>query len=97
MSGYKLVGWMGAEPACAVVGAPERLGGVGDIRQIVERDDIDLIVNGGERVAGEAEAGVRSSGAITEMIAEGCLGLDVRMVHLNELCEQLFGHVPRPG
>ncbi len=94
LAGYRVVGWLGAEPACAVSGAPERLGGVSEIRQVVERDDIDLIVNGGERVAGEAEAGVRSSGAITELIAEGCLGLDVRMVHMNELCEQLFGHVP---
>ena len=94
LSCYRLVGWLGAEPTCAVAGTPERLGGVSDIREVVEREDIDLIVNGGERVAGEIESGVRSSGAITELIAEGCLGLDVRMVHVNELCEQFFGHAP---
>ena len=94
LASYRLVGWLGAERTCAVAGAPARLGGVSDIREVVERNDIDLIVNGGERVAGEIERGVRSSGAITERIAEGCLGLDVRMVHLNDLCEQLFGRVP---
>jgi exopolysaccharide biosynthesis polyprenyl glycosylphosphotransferase len=93
LASYRLVGWLGAERTCAVAGAPDRLGGVSDIREVVERNDIDLIVNGGERVAGEIERGVRSSGAITERIAEGCLGLDVRMVHLNDLCEQLFGRV----
>jgi len=59
------------------------LGDLRDIRRLVNRKSIDLIV-----VAPDAED------ATEEAIAEACLDLPVKMIAANQLYEELLGHVP---
>ena len=61
-----------------------RLGGLGELAQIVVEHDIDLLVMGSDAPRLEV------FGEVTET----CLGLPVRLVELSALFEEVFGHVP---
>ncbi len=92
---YRVVGWIDAGSPDLVSDVP-RLGGVADVGEIVAREQIDLIVN----AAGDGPANangnrsVLSAVDVVEQVATACLGQGVRLIGLNQLHEEVFGHVP---
>ena len=93
---YRVIGWIDA-------GAPDlcedmpRLGSLDDVDELVRTKDIDLIVNAaGENGAATAEQARRGASSldVVEQVARACLGTNVRLISLNQLHEELFGHVP---
>jgi exopolysaccharide biosynthesis polyprenyl glycosylphosphotransferase len=91
---YRVVGWIDAGAPDLVPDMP-RLGPLAEIGEIIGRDQIDLIVNAaGEDAGDEQRPRSLSSHDVVEQVAASCLGQDVRLIGLNQLHEELFGHVP---
>lgn len=92
---HEVVGWVaGDDPTCdRAEGGPRRLGSLSNLRQVVLRHSVDLIVYG-SALPGEDDAPQRSRLDIFERVAATCLDLPVRMVEASQLYEDLLGHVP---
>lgn len=92
---HEVIGWVaGDEPTCdRAEGGPRRLGSLSNLRQVVLRHSIDLIVHGAA-LPGEEDAPQRSRLDIFERVAATCLDLPVRMIEANQLYEDRLGHVP---
>jgi lipopolysaccharide/colanic/teichoic acid biosynthesis glycosyltransferase len=92
---YEVVGWLAQEPPAAEPNhGPHWLGTLDDVREVVERHQIELLVH--------SSGGVDTSGNelhisrldLFERVAETCLDLPVRMLEASQLYENLLGHVP---
>lgn len=92
---YEVVGWVaGDEPTCErAEGGPRRLGALANMREVILRHSIDLIVHG-SALPGEDFGPQRSRLEIFEQVASSCLDLPVRMIEANQLYEDMLGHVP---
>jgi exopolysaccharide biosynthesis polyprenyl glycosylphosphotransferase len=93
---YRVVGWIDSGAPDLVDEVP-RLGALSEVGEIVDRWRIDLIVNAvGEDPATRGEEGRRGITSLdaVEQVASACLGKSVRLIGLNQLYEDLFGHVP---
>lgn len=81
---HQVVGYIASRAqAGAAVGTP-CLGPLGELAEIVERDDIQLLVL--------ADDGARDE--VFERVVDGCLDRHVRLVGLPALYEEIFGCVP---
>jgi exopolysaccharide biosynthesis polyprenyl glycosylphosphotransferase len=80
---HRVVGYIGEEPG-SQPGGVAWLGPFEDVRAVVQRESIDLVVvaRGKSRVETCAR------------VAEECLDLPVRMIEATALYEELLGHVP---
>lgn len=89
---FDVVGWLGPAASAQGVGAPRRLGSPEELRAVVVANAIDLVVCGPARRLGPGP-GPASPSDLAET-ASACLGLPVRMLSVNQLYEELLGHVP---
>jgi exopolysaccharide biosynthesis polyprenyl glycosylphosphotransferase len=89
---HEIVGWLEADGQAfstyVLPGGGPYLGQLDDVREIVRRHRIDLLVSC--PVHGDDRTRLR----VLEAVAESCLDLPVRMIELGELYEELLGHVP---
>ena len=92
---HQVIGWLaGDEPTCErAEGGPRRLGSLNNLREVVLRHSIDLIVHG-SALPDEEDVRRRSRLEIFSQVASTCLDLPVRMIEANQLYEDLLGHVP---
>lgn len=92
---YQVVGWVaGNDPTCdRAGGGPRRLGSLANLREVILRHSIDLIVHGSS-LPGEDSAPQSSRLEIFERVANSCLDLPVRMIEASQLYEEQLGHVP---
>ena len=82
VSGYRVAGAI-VPRGVASVDAAGVLGALVDLRSIVSRESLDLLVNAsGER------------GEVFERASRDCLGQPVRILELSQFCEDVLGHVP---
>jgi exopolysaccharide biosynthesis polyprenyl glycosylphosphotransferase len=81
--GYKVVGYIGEEPA-SPTGRVPWIGSLEDVRSIVLRETVDLLVVAPQSRRLE----------IFERAARECLDMPVRMIEATALYESLLGHVP---
>lgn len=90
--GYQVIGWIDARSQAfphQISGGPERLGELGDIRDLVPEHQIDLLVSC--PIHGDGRSRLQT----LEVVADAyCHGVPVRMVELSQLYEDLLGHVP---
>ncbi|MEK6277520.1 MAG: sugar transferase [Actinomycetota bacterium] len=96
---YEVVGWLSGTPGprelCGGTGRPQRLGALDQVRQIVGRDAIDLLVHSSNsRVEADSDAPRHSRLEIFERVAAECLDLPVRLIEASQLYEDLLGHLP---
>jgi exopolysaccharide biosynthesis polyprenyl glycosylphosphotransferase len=91
---YDVVGWLADEPPAAEppVG-PHWLGSLDNIRAVVERHSIELLVYS-SGVPGTPAVPQISRLELFEWVAATCLDLDVRLLEASQLYENLLGHVP---
>lgn len=92
---YEVIGWIaGEEPTCdRAEGGPRRLGSLSNLREVVLRHAIDLIVHG-SALPDEDDVPRKSRLEIFSQVASTCLDLPVRMIEANQLYEDQLGHVP---
>jgi exopolysaccharide biosynthesis polyprenyl glycosylphosphotransferase len=83
INGYRVVGYIAEEPGPQPGGVPW-LGALGQVRDAVQRESIDLLVVAPQNRRLE----------IFERAARECLDLPVRMIEATALYEGLLGHVP---
>ena len=91
---HTVVGWLadgGAPPQSG--GGPHWLGSLEQVRDIVERHSIELLIHSSEvsAVSGKPR---QSRLALFEQVAAACLDLPVRLLEASQLYEDLLGHVP---
>jgi lipopolysaccharide/colanic/teichoic acid biosynthesis glycosyltransferase len=94
---YEVVGWLSGAPGPSELQGrgPRRLGALEQIRPIVGRDMIDLLVHSiGPPHEGDDDATHPSRLEIFERVAAECLDLPVRLIEGNQLYEEMLGHVP---
>lgn len=84
----EVVGWLNLDDATGGPAPASQLGTIDSIRAAVMEHEIDLLVRGSI----DAESTPVSSSTY-DAIAQGCLGLPVRLIDGNQLYEQIFGHV----
>jgi exopolysaccharide biosynthesis polyprenyl glycosylphosphotransferase len=91
--GYTVVGWLADDrPTAEPGGGPRRLGSLSQVREVVNRHAVDLLVHSGPSAEeGEAQ---HSRLELFERIAADCLDLPVRLIEASQLYEDLLGHVP---
>jgi lipopolysaccharide/colanic/teichoic acid biosynthesis glycosyltransferase len=91
---YEVVGWLGDDRNAgqADIG-PRWLGALGDVRSVVGRNSIELLVhsNGAATVISQPHM---SRLELFEWVASACLDLPVRLIEASQLYEDLLGHVP---
>ena len=92
--GYEVVGWIDPASDAAPGALRARLGSVAELRSIVLSNRIDLLVNGVDRRGRGTEMSEISSPEALEHLAASCLDLTVKLISVNQLYEELFGHVP---
>ena len=91
---YEVVGWMADEaPAAEPSSGPHWLGSMEDVRGVVERYEIELLVYA-SGVPGHPEEPQLSRLELFERVATTCLDLNVRLLEASQLYENLLGHVP---
>ncbi len=91
---HTVVGWLADDGAPPQSGdAPHWLGSLEQVRELVERHSIELLVHSSEvsAVSGKPR---QSRLALFEQVAEACLDLPVRLLEASQLYEDLLGHVP---
>ncbi len=89
---YEVVGWLAETPPAAEPSAgPHWLGSLGQIREVVEKHNIELLVHSSGAPGPEADVPRLE---LFERVAESCLDLPVRMLEASQLYEELLGHVP---
>ncbi len=82
--GYRVVGFI--SPGKQATGS---LGSLDDLAAITRGHRIDLLVQ-----AADARSPAKGIPGVVDRVAAACLGQDVRMIGVNQLFEELFGHVP---
>lgn len=91
---YEVVGWLAdAPPAAEPSSGPHWLGSLDDVREVVERNEIELLVYS-SGVPGHSEEPQLSRLELFERVATTCLDLNVRLLEASQLYENLLGHVP---
>jgi lipopolysaccharide/colanic/teichoic acid biosynthesis glycosyltransferase len=94
ISSYEVVGWLADEPPAAEPSSgPHWLGSLDDVRGVVERNEIELLVYS-SGVPGDSGQPQLSRLEIFERVAATCLDLRVRLLEASQLYEDLLGHVP---
>ncbi|MBS1679507.1 MAG: sugar transferase [Actinobacteria bacterium] len=91
---YEVVGWLAdGPPAAEPSSGPRWLGSLDDVRGVVERHEIELLVysSGVPGHPGEPQMGRLE---LFERVAASCLDLPVRLLEASRLYEELLGHVP---
>jgi exopolysaccharide biosynthesis polyprenyl glycosylphosphotransferase len=92
--GYKVIGWLGDDQnAGQADGGPRRLGALTDVREIVGRQSIELLVHSNGAATAIAQPQI-SRLELFEWVAANCLDLPVRLIEATQLYEDLLGHVP---
>jgi lipopolysaccharide/colanic/teichoic acid biosynthesis glycosyltransferase len=89
---FDVVGWVGATASAAGAGDLRHLGSPEELRAIVVANAIDLVVCGPPQRKGPGPAPASPSDLAET--ASACLGLPVRMLSVNQLYEEVLGHVP---
>jgi exopolysaccharide biosynthesis polyprenyl glycosylphosphotransferase len=93
--GYTVVGWLddkrpNTEPGG---GGPRRLGSLGQVREVVVRHSVDLLVHS-SAPSTDDDAPRHPRLEMFERVAADCLDLPVRLIEASQLYEDLLGHVP---
>jgi lipopolysaccharide/colanic/teichoic acid biosynthesis glycosyltransferase len=94
---YEVKGWLCHDPVSTeqLDGVPRRLGSLDQIRDIVRRGEIDLLVHSAAPPPKGDDHGPQPSRLeIFEQVAAQCLDLPVRLMEASQLYEDLLGHVP---
>jgi lipopolysaccharide/colanic/teichoic acid biosynthesis glycosyltransferase len=93
---YGVIGWVDGErpTTAAASGGVRRLGSFDQIREVVTRHSIDILVHSNGTPASDRVEPPRSRLEIFERVAESCLDLPVRLIEASQLYEDLLGHVP---
>lgn len=84
---FEVVGWLNVGDSALEDGSMQ-IGTLDSIRAAITEHEIDLLVRGPGLWEGDI------SRQAYQAIAEGCVGLPVRMIDGNQFYEQQFGHVP---
>ena len=92
---YTVVGWLDdkrptTEPG---EGGPRRLGSLDQVREVVKRHSVDLLVHS-SAPAGDDAVPRHPRLELFERVASDCLDLPVRLIEASQLYEDLLGHVP---
>ncbi len=91
---HEVVGWLTDEGSATDAGSgPRWLGSLDEIREVVERHSIELLVHSSE-VSAETGKPQRSRLELFEQVADACLDMPVRLLEATQLYEDLLGHVP---
>jgi exopolysaccharide biosynthesis polyprenyl glycosylphosphotransferase len=91
---YRVIGWLADDPPSAEPSSgPHWLGSLDDVRGVVERHEIELLVYS-SGVPGHVEEPQLSRLELFERVATTCLDLNVRLLEASQLYENLLGHVP---
>jgi exopolysaccharide biosynthesis polyprenyl glycosylphosphotransferase len=95
VAAYAVVGWIEGEAPTVEPGGggPRRLGSLEQVREVVRRHGIDLLVHSAGQPGDPGDAR-HSRLEIFERVAASCLDLPVRLIEANQLYEELIGHVP---
>jgi exopolysaccharide biosynthesis polyprenyl glycosylphosphotransferase len=92
---YEVVGWLGEDGNAA--GQSERgphwLGDLADVREVVRRHSIELLVHSNGAATAIAQPRM-SRLELFEWVASSCLDLPVRLIEATQLYEEVLGHVP---
>jgi exopolysaccharide biosynthesis polyprenyl glycosylphosphotransferase len=92
--GYKVIGWLGDHHNGGQSdGGPRCLGDLGDVREIVGRHSIELLVHSNGAATAISQPQI-SRLELFEWVASTCLDLPVRLIEATQLYEDLLGHVP---
>ncbi len=90
---YEVVGWLADDPPAAEPDrGPHWLGTFEDVRDVVEKHEIELLVHSSGSSGGGPQRYSRLD--VFERVAAECLDLPVRMIEASLLYEELLGHVP---
>jgi exopolysaccharide biosynthesis polyprenyl glycosylphosphotransferase len=94
--GYVVAGWLADdEPAAeAPASRPRRLGALEQVREVVERERVDLLVHSLRRSTGGESGSFPSRLELFDRLAADCLGLPVRLIEAGQFYEEQLGHVP---
>jgi exopolysaccharide biosynthesis polyprenyl glycosylphosphotransferase len=91
---YKVVGWISDEaPAAEPRNGPHWLGGLDDVRSVVQENAIELLVHSNQHPH-QSDGRELSRLDVFELVAGNCLDLPVRMIEAGQLYEDLLAHVP---
>ena len=91
---YEVVGWLADDPPAAEPNTgPHWLGPSDAVREVVERNQIELLVYAGGAPGTSAQPQL-SRLDLFELVATTCLDLQVRLLEASQLYEYLLGHVP---
>jgi exopolysaccharide biosynthesis polyprenyl glycosylphosphotransferase len=91
---YEVVGWLtDGAPAAEPVKGPHWLGTPEEVRSVIERNSIELLVHA-SRSTGRVQEPQISRLDLFDRIAETCLDLPVRMLEASQFYEDQLGHVP---
>lgn len=92
---YEVVGWVEGDKPTAerAEGGLRRLGSLGQVREVVQRHGIDLLVHSTSPSIDDQEPH-HSRLEVFERVAATCLDLPVRLIEASQLYEDLLGHVP---
>lgn len=94
LSFYEVVGWLADKPPVAEPSVgPHWLGSLDEVRDVVEKHNIELLVHASGAPGTGSEVDVPRL-ELFERVAENCLDLPVRMLEASQLYEALLGHVP---
>ncbi|HWB68509.1 MAG TPA: exopolysaccharide biosynthesis polyprenyl glycosylphosphotransferase [Solirubrobacterales bacterium] len=93
--GYSVVGWLDDDRPTAEPGGggPRRLGSLNQVREVVKRHSVDLLVHS-SAPPGDGANPRHSRLELFERVAADCLDLPVRLIEASQLYEELLGHVP---
>jgi exopolysaccharide biosynthesis polyprenyl glycosylphosphotransferase len=93
--GYTVVGWLDDKRPTTEPGAggPRRLGSLGQVREVVKRHSVDLLVHS-SAPSSDIDAPRHPRLELFERVAADCLDLPVRLIEASQLYEDLLGHVP---
>jgi exopolysaccharide biosynthesis polyprenyl glycosylphosphotransferase len=92
--GYRVIGWIGDDnQAGQSDGGPCCLGDLADVREIVTKHSIELLVHSNGAATAISQPQI-SRLQLFEWVASTCLDLPVRLIEATQLYEDLLGHVP---
>jgi exopolysaccharide biosynthesis polyprenyl glycosylphosphotransferase len=91
---YQVVGWLGEDRnAGGAESGPHWLGELTDVRDVVRRQSIELLVHSNGAATAISQPQI-SRLELFEWVASSCLDLPVRLIEATQLYEDLLGHVP---